>query len=54
MLSDLFPNPYAIGVAAVVPSLLSRTQDWEYLKAYGLVGEVLRLGLVAFALLAVM
>jgi oligosaccharide translocation protein RFT1 len=41
-LQSLLPNVYAVGAAAVVPSLLLRTQG--LLARYGVLGELVRLG----------
>ncbi|KAI6871009.1 Rft-1-domain-containing protein, partial [Hortaea werneckii] len=50
-LLELLPNVFAVGVSAVVPSLLSRTAG--LLGQYGLLGELVRVGAVGavFALI---
>ncbi|KAK3109674.1 Oligosaccharide translocation protein rft1 [Teratosphaeriaceae sp. CCFEE 6253] len=51
-LLDMLPNVYAVGAAAVVPSLLSRTKG--LLEGYGLIGELARVGAVGGAFAAFM
>jgi oligosaccharide translocation protein RFT1 len=43
---DMLPNVLAVGGAAVVPSLLGQTQGLGVLQRYGLMGELLRVGVV--------
>ncbi len=51
-LVDILPNVYAVGAVAVVPSLLARTKG--ILGQYGLLGELVRVGLVGGAFAAFM
>ncbi|KAK1816000.1 Oligosaccharide translocation protein rft1 [Friedmanniomyces endolithicus] len=46
-LVDILPNVYAVGAAALVPSLLARTKGT--LGQYGLLGELVRVGVVGGA-----
>ncbi|KAF2770441.1 Rft-1-domain-containing protein [Teratosphaeria nubilosa] len=47
-LGDVLPNVYAVGAAAVVPSLLGRTEN--LLRQYGLLGDLVRVGAVGLGL----
>ncbi len=41
--AQILPNLYAVGAAAVVPSILARTQNASpLLQSYGMMGELVR------------
>ena len=53
-MGDILPSMYATAATAVVPSVLSQTRGLAMLLSYGVVGELVRIGVIGAEFAAVM
>lgn len=51
---QILPNKYAVGAAAVFPSLLGQSSSSAFLRGYGLFGELARVGGIGGLLAVIM